>query len=189
MRILDLGCGRKKYPGAIGVDVYARSDADVLCDLDVPPYPFGQDTFDMILLDNVIEHLASVIWVMEEVHRIGKVGARVIIKVPFYASRWAWIDPTHRHAFTSRSFDYFDPSREIHRYEYSAAQFRVVRVAFDDGLRLVRWWDRAIARLANRWMDFYESRLAHWFPVNQLTFELEVLKGTSAGQGEGSHAS
>ena len=38
--ILDLGCGSKKRPGAIGVDINAASGADVIHDLDVLPYPF-----------------------------------------------------------------------------------------------------------------------------------------------------
>jgi len=32
-RILDVGCGPSKYPGAIGVDVNPKTAADVLCDL------------------------------------------------------------------------------------------------------------------------------------------------------------
>ena len=33
-----MGCGSKKYPGAVGVDVSADTDADVVLDLDRPPY-------------------------------------------------------------------------------------------------------------------------------------------------------
>ena len=33
-RILDLGCGRDKLPGAVGMDQNPRSDADIIHDLD-----------------------------------------------------------------------------------------------------------------------------------------------------------
>jgi len=30
MKILDLGCGNKKFPGAVGIDINPLSDADVI---------------------------------------------------------------------------------------------------------------------------------------------------------------
>ena len=53
--ILDLGCGNKKRPGAIGIDVNPRCDADVIHDLNAFPYPFAESAFDEIYADNVIE--------------------------------------------------------------------------------------------------------------------------------------
>ena len=38
-RVLDVGCGSKKYPGAVGLDLSADTDADVVHDLDAFPYP------------------------------------------------------------------------------------------------------------------------------------------------------
>ena len=46
MKILDVGCGIHKYPGAIGVDRNPASRADVICDLDHFPYPFADSSFD-----------------------------------------------------------------------------------------------------------------------------------------------
>jgi hypothetical protein len=36
-RILDVGCGINKYPGAIGIDRVPGTAADVLCDIDRHP--------------------------------------------------------------------------------------------------------------------------------------------------------
>ena len=36
-RCLDVGCGSKKYPGSVGLDISADTDADVVHDLDVLP--------------------------------------------------------------------------------------------------------------------------------------------------------
>ena len=90
MKILDLGCGNKKLPGAIGIDVNPLSDADVIHDLNVLPYPFEDSIFDEIIADNVIEHLDNLLRIMEELSRISKPGGgknkRTLfpLKVGFY---------------------------------------------------------------------------------------------------------
>jgi hypothetical protein len=43
--ILDLGCGIRKRPGTIGLDINPRSDADVIHDLTLFPYPFDDSSF------------------------------------------------------------------------------------------------------------------------------------------------
>ncbi|HEY65974.1 MAG TPA: methyltransferase type 11, partial [Caldilineae bacterium] len=44
-RVLDIGCGQNKTPGAIGVDVNPATQADVLADADRASLPFADDTF------------------------------------------------------------------------------------------------------------------------------------------------
>ena len=95
-KILDLGCGKKKRPGTIGVDYSDRHDADVIHDLNVFPYPFESDSIDKVYLDNVLEHLDEPMRVMNEVHRITKTGGEVKVIVPYFRSVWAFIDPTHK---------------------------------------------------------------------------------------------
>ena len=56
-RILDIGCGTNKVPGAIGMDVNPRTAADVIHDLDVLPYPFADDEFDHVEAAHCLEHL------------------------------------------------------------------------------------------------------------------------------------
>ena len=57
MKILDLGCGCHKMPGAIGVDFNPNSDADIIYDLNAFPYPFPDNEFDLIHCDGILEHL------------------------------------------------------------------------------------------------------------------------------------
>src|SRR5689334_21178817 len=61
MKILDIGCGKHNTPGAVGMDSNPRSDADVLHDLDVVPYPFPDDEFDLVVGNQVIEHVTDVL--------------------------------------------------------------------------------------------------------------------------------
>lgn len=175
-RILDLGCGNKKRPGSIGVDGNSRTAADVVHDLNVFPYPFEANSFDEIYMDNVLEHLDNVIGVMEEVHRMSAPNATVKVIVPYFRSVWAAIDPTHRHAFTTDSFAYFDPSSPISvRYDYSTARFAVERVVFNETLG-GRFTKRAMVRLANKWPHRYEHYLSHLYPLDDLSFYLKALK-------------
>jgi len=176
MKILDLGCGKRKLAGAIGTDISPDSDADVVHDLNKFPYPFSDGEFDRVHADNVIEHLDDVIKVLEELHRITKSGAEIKIIVPFFRSHYAFIDPTHRHFFTVRSFDYFDPDKDFNRYyKYSRCRFRVKRVVFDENMRH-SLPGRMLRRFADRRPVFYEARLSTLFPLSTLTYYLETLK-------------
>ena len=94
--ILDLGCGNRKRPGAVGIDVNPRSAAEVVHDLNDFPYTFPDSEFDEIYVDNVLEHLDDVIKVLEEIHPTGNQGALQLLFVPYFRSRTASIDPTHR---------------------------------------------------------------------------------------------
>jgi len=64
-KILDVGCGQNKYPGAIGIDSNPRADADVIHDLGVLPYPFADNEFDEIICRHVIEHVPDVMFAAE----------------------------------------------------------------------------------------------------------------------------
>lgn len=175
-KILDLGCGNRKRPGAIGIDHNPGTDADVIHSLDVYPYPFEASSFDEIYADNVIEHLNDIVRTMEELHRISKPGGLVKVIVPYFRARWAFIDPTHRHYFTAHSFSYFDPAH-VHSklYNYSPARFSIERIVFNEGIER-SFIFTAIKAIANRWPDRYEHYLSHLFPLDSLTFYLRTLK-------------
>lgn len=174
--VLDLGCGNRKRPDTVGIDINPRTAADVVHDLNCFPYPFADATFDEIYADNVIEHLAAPVRVMEELHRISKPGARIKVIVPYFRSMWAFIDPTHRHFFTVDSFSYYDPAHANSRlYNYSTAQFRIERVVFNEAIR--RGPVTALVKsLANRWPGHYELYLSHLYPLDDLSFYLRTLK-------------
>lgn len=162
--------------GAIGVDISEDTDVDVIHDLNVFPYPFSDNEFDYVYADNVIEHLDNVVKVMEELHRISKNHATIKIIVPFFRSHYAFIDPIHKHFFTVRSFDYFDPQKDFNRlYKYSRRCFKVKKVLFDENMRH-RLFGKMLTWFANKRLIFYETRMSVIFPLNTLTYYLETLK-------------
>jgi len=176
MKILDLGCGNRKRPGAIGVDCNPDTQADIVHSLDVYPYPFEASEFDEIYADNVLEHLNDVIKTMEELHRISKPGGLVKIIVPYFRAHWAYIDPTHKHFFTVDSFTYFDGAH-VHSklYNYSKARFRLEGLVFNEGVERALP-ARLMTKLANAWPGRYERFLSHLFPLDCMSFYLRTEK-------------
>jgi ubiquinone/menaquinone biosynthesis C-methylase UbiE len=73
-RILDVGCGRKKFPGSIGIDMSPAGQADVLCDW-TRTLPFADSSFDQVRLIHVIEEVDNIFTVLAEVHRVARPGA------------------------------------------------------------------------------------------------------------------
>lgn len=175
LKVLDLGCGKKKRAGAIGVDFSDRHDADIIHNLNIFPYPLKDEEFDEIYLDNVLEHLDDPLRVMEEVHRISKLGGKVKVIVPYFRSVWAFIDPTHQHFFAVDSFAFYDPDHVIcQRYDYVKTRFKVERIAFNETLPN-RWIKRLVITLANRWPNRYEYYLSHLIPLDDITYYLRKI--------------
>ena len=120
---LDIGCGRFKLPGSIGLDVVPLEGVDVVHDLDRFPYPFPSDSFDHVRMSHVVEHIQSIVRTMEEVHRIARPGALVEVVTPHYTDTSSWQDPSHRWHLNSRSFEHFEEASPTNYY--SKARFSV----------------------------------------------------------------
>lgn len=105
---LNLGCGRdikSKKEGWINVDMQKAKDVDKSFNFDKFPYPFKKDTFDYILVDNVLEHLDNIPNVMDELWRVCKNDAIIEIFVPYWNHSVAYNDSTHKHYFNTRAFE------------------------------------------------------------------------------------
>ena len=177
MRTLELGCGFTKTPGAFGVDIIAGSAADLIHDLDVFPYPLADNAFDRIICMDVLEHVSDFVRTMEEIWRVGAAGAIVEVRAPFMSSVNYFSDPTHRRAFTSRSFDYFIEGTPAFRLGYSKAKFTMSRCEYDSQERQHRrGFHRWALDWANRNKVHYENRYAFLYPLYNIFFELRVVK-------------
>ena len=175
-KMLDLGCGNKKRIGAIGIDNNNRTDADIIHDLNVFPYPLDDSAFNDIYLDNVLEHLDDVVCVVEEVYRISCNNGSVKVDVPYFRSLWAFMDPTHKHYFTVDAFSYFDPSSDVYKqYDYTLSKFKVENIVFNEGLP-GRPFKKIMAKIANKWPRQYEVYLSHLFPLDSISYYLKTIK-------------
>lgn len=170
MKILELGCGASKTPGAVGVDRVAGPGVDVVHDLRQFPWPFPDNTFDEIRLFHVLEHLNDVVQSIEEVHRISRPGAKAIIWTPHYSSMNSWTDPSHCVHMGYHSLDLFT---EEARYNCTATRYKIVERRITFGKGLLCWPGRII----NRWSsDTFEKYFAFIFPARDLYFQLQAVK-------------
>lgn len=104
--VLDIGCGAHKQPGTVGIDCRALSGVEVVCDFE-RGLPFKDGTVAAAYSIHSIEHMRDLIRFMEELYRVCAPGAKVYVKTPYYASRKAFVDPTHVRFMTEESFEYF----------------------------------------------------------------------------------
>jgi SAM-dependent methyltransferase len=178
--ILDLGCGARKVLGAFGIDVATLPGVDLVHDLEVIPYPLPENCADTIHLSHVLEHLASPLPVLEEVWRLARPGGRVLIRTPHYSGMYAWVDPTHRRAFSLGSFHYF--GENAYSY-YTSARFRVMHVQLKYFMEEELWpwphrlWGRAVQWFLDRHQTFGERFLAYLVGgIEELRVTLEAVK-------------
>ena len=174
-RTLDVGCGNDKIPGAIGIDLFAGPQIDIVHDLDRTPWPVETSAFDVIRLWSVVEHLRDLVAVMEEVHRVGRPGATVLIGTPHFSSANAYTDPTHVHLLSGRFLDYFIEGTEMsgHYGFYSTARFRLL----ERRVTLSPFWARLrITRLMNRMLPVYETYLCGIIRGADVQLKLSIVK-------------
>lgn len=83
--ILDIGCGNKPYAHHfsgtyVGLDPDPESRADIIGDAWALPFP--DDSFDAVILNQSLEHIAQTIPTVKEIRRVLKSGGLAIITVP-----------------------------------------------------------------------------------------------------------
>jgi predicted SAM-dependent methyltransferase len=187
---IDLGCGDKKRPGAIGVDIVALPGVDIVATLD--SIPLDDNFADIVYASHILEHVDSLVIVMEEVWRVLKPGGRVHVWSPhFSCPMYVWADPTHQRAFSSSTFDYWDP--DSHMNYYSSSRFKVRKRQLH--LQFERKWNsssespdfrlfrkvftRTIEPLANfnRFTQLLcERTWGTWIGFEEIYLELECIK-------------
>lgn len=106
MIILDIGCGEHKKPGSFGLDRRKYKGVNLICDFE-KGLPCKDNTVDLIYLSHILEHIKDLIFFMEEIYRITKNGAKILVTVPYYTSKGAFRDPTHFRFVTEDTFEYF----------------------------------------------------------------------------------
>ncbi len=124
--ILNLGCGKVRIPGSIGVDrVPIESFVDVVHDLDLVPYPFEDNSVNEIHFYHVLEHLQEPVRKLEEIYRILMPGGILHMRVPHFSSMGAFTDITHVRPFGYLSFDCLNP--KDYQHFYTNAKFSIVK--------------------------------------------------------------
>lgn len=122
---LDIGCGAHKQPGTVGVDCRRLPGVEVVCDFE-KGLPFRESSVGSAFSIHSVEHMRDLMRFMEELYRVCAPGAKVYIKTPYYASRKAFVDPTHVRFMTEESFEYFKGEN----YYRLKTNFRTVSITY-----------------------------------------------------------
>jgi SAM-dependent methyltransferase len=103
-RLLDVGCGIGDmisfHQDSVGVDInqrtvdYCRQRGAEAYVMEPDRLPFAESTFDSLLLDNVLEHIAEPEPLLAEARRVLRPGGRLLVGVP---GQRGWdSDPDHK---------------------------------------------------------------------------------------------
>lgn len=84
---LNLGCGKDIREGYVNVDIHNNDPSIVYEDLSHLPWKWGDESVDEILMLDFLEHFpySKTVSILEEVHRILKMGGFVDIQVPDFS--------------------------------------------------------------------------------------------------------
>jgi len=168
-KILDVGCGRAKHAGAVGIDWASDPCVDIVHDLNKFPWPIEDNTFDEIICQDTIQLFDNVVKTMEEMHRIGRLGAILKIRTPHFSHPNSFRDPMHKWHFTIDTFDYFTEGFEYPIY--TNKKYRMIKKEFIFTRKC--GFGAILARISPR---RYEKYHCHRFPPYNMYFELEVIK-------------
>jgi SAM-dependent methyltransferase len=153
---LEIGCGRTKAPGFVGMDRVALPEVDIVHELETFPWPMPNShdpipdsSISEIRASHVLEHVRDLNGVLEEACRILEPGGLFRIVVPYYRHEGAFSDPTHVRFFTERTFSYFTDGEPLNYY--SKARFKIVSMKYGWNGRLAWHIEHHVkpARLAN----------------------------------------
>jgi SAM-dependent methyltransferase len=132
-RYLNLGCGTNiiKEKGWLNVDNFVEysekkdfSKSKYFLRADILKLPFDSDTFDYIIVDNVLEHIrtADVPVALFEIRRVLKVGGRAVIISPDFKSViQQWLDADIDFGFNPLKYHFFSEvvyGSQVHKGEH-----------------------------------------------------------------------
>lgn len=187
--VLDLGCGSRKKPGALGLDIARIPGVDMVANV-MRPLPFRDNAVDEVYASHLVEHVDDLMAFMGEIWRVCKPGALVHLRFPHASTPMViWRDPTHRRGVLLDTFDYFDPdtfSGKVFGY-YHPAKFHIARreLTFNmnsDGYipnRARRVGGRIVDALANRSQrsQYYCERFwGPWVGIEEAHIWMHAIK-------------
>lgn len=104
--------------------------------LNMPPWPWADESVDAIEARDVFEHVDDAILFMSECWRILQTSKYLHIHTPHYKCIDAYTDPTHKRFPTEHTFDYWIPGTVLYQHHnatYGGARFELVDLTPDNG--------------------------------------------------------
>lgn len=111
---VNFGSGNDYINGWVNLDK-GNCKKDIDHDLFEFPWPFEDSSVEKMKFQHIFEHFSKQDFhkIMKEIYRIGKNGCQIFITSPYALSDNFFTDPTHQLPLTSRTFDFFDRSKQL----------------------------------------------------------------------------
>lgn len=168
MRVIDLGCGQKKYNNSIGLDIKKSCNPDVVADVD-SNLPFRNNSFNLIYSEFLVEHIHNVFHLIEECWRILKPKGKAIIIAPHFSWHLAY-GADHIRTFRINNFSCFTHDTEFSFISDKKFTMKRIQIGFPKQYGF-------LSKLFNKHKDFWEKTfLRNLFPATSITYEMEVIK-------------
>jgi SAM-dependent methyltransferase len=168
MKILDVGCGKRKYESddpkdkIIGVDINRDSQADIIYNLNKRPWkPFKTNEFDKIYSSHCIEHLNDWVDVLKEMIRITKPNGIIEILTPHFSSGSAFSTIGHVNYYGVSTFT-LDLPELIKDIKLEKIELRYLYSVVRDKNIFRKLSHNIITSLANLSQPFCERIWCYW---------------------------
>ena len=173
--IVELGCGRKKKQGRIGIDKVDLTNVDIVADMEKGLSFLPDRSVDQIHCRSVLEHVANLENLLREIVRVLKKNGRAHIFVPHFSNPYYYSDFTHRRFFGLYSFCYFvDREGQLRRKVpsfYTDIRIRIVsqRLVFRSSFKVINPVKKLFGWFVNLHtilQEYYEENLCYAFPCH-----------------------
>jgi len=172
MSKLNLAAGLKIEKGYLNTDIKKLPGIQKVFDLNKYPYPFKDNQFSEIKIIESIHVVKNLIKFMEEIYRISKPNAILIIKSEIFLSPECAGDPFYKTRIGYNSFDVFLDEEGLEEY-YSKAKYEILKKKY---IFSENRWLKWLSFIPNIFPKIYTRFFYFYFPSNKLYFELKVIK-------------
>ena len=130
---LNLGCGTDIFKSTkdiewINIDCEYIDGVDVVWDLNNIPLPVLEESIDIIVMNDILEHLDNPPEIIKECYRLLKNGGKLIIRILYWNHIYNYSDPQHKHVFGPRYFEFF--TKDSHRLYYFDFHFDSLKIKY-----------------------------------------------------------
>lgn len=165
---LDIGCGKNKKQGFIGVDQYPIEGVDIVMDLR-GKWPWKDGSVEEAYCSHFIEHLDQIerCRFMNELYRVLRVGGKCTLIAPHWASNRAYGDPTHKWPAISEMFFYY-LSKDFREQQTPHTDKKLWRYGYDCDFEAT-WGYSMNPALVNRNQEYQQNAIQFWKEAAQDT--------------------
>jgi hypothetical protein len=182
----NMGCGHNHWPGYVNVDAFKECAPDQVVDLEQTPWPWPDNCANEVVFIHSLEHMGAdtkvFLAIMQELYRICKHGAHVIIRVPHPRHDHFINDPSHVRIITVELMELFSKKKNDQWKQagfsnspfahYLGVDFEIVksRVTMDEPY-FTKFKEKKISVAEIEYAIRYQNNV-----LSQIDIELQVVK-------------